>query len=94
MKGRSASSDMDLNGIDAKLEAKLGFDRIREAVSDRCATDYAATRVLGETFCTDEAEIRRRLALTDEMRMILMFEDAFPTGGYIDGNGPQRRQHR
>ena len=76
---------MEPNGIDAKLEAKLGFDRIREAISDRCATDYAVSRVLGEAFSTDEAQIRQRLSITDEMRLILMFEDAFPTGGYIDG---------
>ena len=67
-----------------KVEEKLGFDRIRETIADRCSTDYAAGRCEGEVFCTDPREIRRRLALTDEMRLILMFEDNFPTGGYID----------
>ena len=67
-----------------RLEAKLGFDKVREAVSGRCSTDYAAGRVADETFCTDGAEIRRRQLLTDEMRLILMFEENFPTSGYID----------
>ncbi len=68
----------------SRLERKLGFDRIRSMVSDRCSTDYAASRVEEEAFSTDPAVIRKRLQLTDEMRLILMFEENFPTSGYID----------
>ena len=68
----------------ARLESKLGFDKIRKMIADRCMTDYAAGRVAEETFSTDPDIIRRRLALTDEMRLILMFEEGFPTTGYID----------
>ena len=67
-----------------RLESKLGFDKIRKTIADRCLTDYAAGRVAEEAFSTDADIIRRRLALTDEMRLILMFEDNFPTTGYID----------
>ena len=67
-----------------RLESKLGFDKIRKSISDRCMTDYAAGRVAEEAFSTDPEIIRRRLALTDEMRLILMFEENFPTTGYID----------
>ena len=70
-----------------RLESKLGFDRVREMVSNRCSTEYAVGRVAEECFCTDPAEIRHRLTLTDEMRLILMFEENFPTGGYIDTLG-------
>lgn len=70
--------------IDTRLEEKLGFDRIRRSISDRCSTDYAAFRVENETFCTEADRIKERLLLTDEMRLIVMFEDAFPTNGYID----------
>ena len=70
--------------IDTRLEQKLGFDRIRKAVSDRCSTEYAAARVAEETFSTDIEEIRLRLLLADEMRLIVMFEESFPTNGYID----------
>ena len=66
------------------LELKLGFDRIRSMIADRCSTDYASGRVMEEEFSTSADTIRRRLVLTDEMRLIMMFEEAFPTTGYID----------
>ena len=67
-----------------RLESKLGFDRVRSLIADRCSTDYAAGRVESEEPSTDPSVIRRRLQLTDEMRLILMFEETFPTNGYID----------
>lgn len=67
-----------------RLEQKLGFDRIRKMIADRCSTEYAADRVALERFSSDASEIRQRLLLTDEMRLIMMFEESFPTGGYID----------
>ena len=70
--------------MDPRLEAKLGFDKVRRIISDRCMTDYAAERVSEEEFSNDAAIISQRLALTDEMRLIMMFEDSFPTTGYID----------
>ena len=69
---------------DATLEAKLGFDKIRKTISDRCMTDYAAEKVAGEEFSTDVSVISRRLKLTDEMRLVMMFEENFPSTGYID----------
>lgn len=62
----------------------MGFDRIRKIISDRCSTEYAVERTAAETFSTNEKEIRRRLLLTDEMRLIVMFEESFPSNGYID----------
>ncbi len=53
-------------------------------ISDRCSTAYASGRVYGELFSSDRNEIRRRLLLTDEMRLIMMFEESFPGNGYID----------
>ena len=70
--------------IDTRLEQKIGFDRIRNIISDRCSTAYAAERTATETFSTNPAHIRKRLLLTDEMRLIMMFEDSFPSGGFID----------
>ena len=71
---------------DLTLEAKLGFDKIRKIISDRCLTDYAVERVAAEEFSTDASAISRRLKLTDEMRLIMMFEENFPTSGYIDAS--------
>ena len=68
-----------------RLEAKLGFDKVREIISDKCKTDYAAARVAEEQFSTSRGTILKRLQLTEEMRLILMFEENFPTAGYIDG---------
>ena len=70
--------------IDTRLEQKIGFDRIRQIISDRCSTSYAVDRAATETFSTNPSHIRRRLILTDEMRLIMMFEDSFPSGGFID----------
>lgn len=70
-----------------RLEQKLGFDRIRKMIADRCSTEYAVERVGQEQFSSDVKEIRERLLLTDEMRLIMMFEESFPTGGYIDSIG-------
>ena len=73
-----------MNNIDTRLEQKLGFDRIRTAISDKCSTDYAVTRTREEEFSTSPKEIHKRLMLTDEMRLIMMFEESFPTNGFID----------
>ena len=70
--------------IDTRLEQKIGFDRVRQIISDRCSTTYAAERAATEIFCTNPGKIRKRLLLTDEMRMIMMFEESFPSGGFID----------
>lgn len=67
-----------------RIEAILGFDRVRKIISDRCSTEYATARTVEENFSTDAREIRQRLLLTDEMRMIVMFEESFPSNGYID----------
>ncbi len=72
------------NRIDRRLEQKIGFDRIRQIISDRCSTSYAAERTATETFSANPGHIRKRLLLTDEMRLIMMFEDSFPSGGFID----------
>ena len=66
------------------MEQKIGFDRIRQIISDKCSTAYATERAASETFSTKASQIRKRLLLTDEMRLIMMFEDGFPSGGFID----------
>ena len=70
--------------IDHRLEQKIGFDRIRQIISDKCSTSYAADKVFSENFSTKTSQIRKRLLLTDEMRLIMMFEDSFPSAGFID----------
>ncbi len=67
-----------------KIESKLGFDRIREFISARCSTEYARGRVADEEITTFRETIRLRLGLTDEMRVIMMFESSFPSSGFVD----------
>ncbi|MDD2594768.1 MAG: Smr/MutS family protein [Bacteroidales bacterium] len=66
------------------LEQKIGFDKVRTLITNKCLTQYAISKVQQEQFSTDAAEIGHRLNLTDEMRLICMFEDSFPSTGYID----------
>ena len=73
-----------MTGIDNRLEQKIGFDRIRRIIADKCSTTYAAERTATETFSSKPSQIRKRLLLTDEMRLIMMFEDGFPSSGFID----------
>ena len=84
------AEEKEITGNDAecsRLEQKLGFDRIREIIAARCATEYAAGRVADEKFSASPSEITKRLRLADEMRLIMMFEESFPTNGYIDSIG-------
>lgn len=66
------------------LEQKIGFDRIRAKIAGKCSTAYARSKVENEQFSTDRDEILLRLSLVDEMRLICMFEESFPSGGYLD----------
>ena len=66
------------------LEHKLGFDSVREMVRGKCATS-GARRVIDATgMMTSRDAIAQALRLTDEMRLICMFEDTFPSEGYVD----------
>lgn len=66
------------------LEQKIGFDAVRTKLAARCSTTYAVSKVESEQISRDAGEIMMRLTLTDEMRLICMFEDSFPSGGYCD----------
>ena len=68
----------------AKIEYKLGFDKIKSQVVLRCSTNYAKDRVERERVSGNPATIEKRLILTDEMRLICMFEPSFPSNGFID----------
>ena len=68
----------------AKIEQKLGFEKIREQLKLRCSTQYAKGRVDAEKVSHNPRIIEKRLSLTDEMRLICMFESSFPQNGFID----------
>ena len=62
----------------ATFEQKIGFDRLREQVAARCTMRAARERLAAEGFSTSAREIERRLALADEMRLLLDMEHDFP----------------
>ena len=68
----------------ATFEQKIGFDRLREQVAALCTMRAARGRLADEGFSTSPREIERRLALADEMRLVLEMERDFPGGEYPD----------
>ena len=68
----------------ATFEQKIGFDRLREQVAERCTMKAARELVAGQGFSTSPREIEERLALADEMRLVLEMEQDFPGGEYPD----------
>ncbi len=67
-----------------KIEQKLGFKKIREQIAGRCSTNYAKQRAGEEEVSCKKETIDKRLCLTDEMRVISIFEQSFPRNGYVD----------
>lgn len=67
-----------------KIEQKLGFKKIREQIASRCSTNYAKQRAGEEEVSCKKETIDKRLRLTDEMRVISIFEQSFPRNGYVD----------
>ncbi|WP_418992396.1 endonuclease MutS2 [Alistipes sp.] len=68
----------------ATFEQKIGFDRLREQVAGLCTMRASRELVAGQGFSTAPDEIARRLALADEMRVVLEMEHDFPGGEYQD----------
>ncbi len=67
-----------------KIEQKLGFYKIREQIVNSCSTNYAKQRAAEEKVSCKRETIDKRLRLTDEMRVISIFEQSFPRNGYVD----------
>ena len=68
----------------ATFEQKIGFDRLREQIAALCSMRAARERLAAEGFSTSAREIGQRLALADEMRLLLEMERDFPGGDYPD----------
>ncbi|MDE7123160.1 MAG: endonuclease MutS2, partial [Alistipes sp.] len=66
------------------FEQKIGFDRLRAQVAERCTMRAARERLAAHGFSTSPREIEQRQTLADEMRQLLMMEHEFPGGEYPD----------
>lgn len=66
------------------FENKTGFDQIRQMVSDYCLCELGRKWTKKLAFQTAFGSINHELALTEDMRQILLFEENFPEENYID----------
>ncbi|MCX6267584.1 MAG: Smr/MutS family protein [Bacteroidetes bacterium] len=66
------------------FEQKLGFDVIRQILSDYCLSTLGQVWVMKMAFSTDASEIHTSLQQTSELKAILQFEDQFPAQDYYD----------
>ncbi len=68
----------------SNFEQKLGFDVIRQMLSDHCLSSLGRQWVDKIAFSTDAAEIYEWLLQTAELKEILQFEEKFPSQDYYD----------
>lgn len=65
-------------------ESKIGYDRIRAQVEALCTTEGGVSKLRDEEFSSKIEVVSRRLRLADQMRRVLMMEEGFPGGEYVD----------
>ena len=66
------------------FENKTSFDQIRQMVSDYCLCELGRRWMSKLIFETAFDSINHELALTEDLRQILLFEEDFPEENYID----------
>ena len=68
----------------SNIEQKLGFDRIRQMVTEQCTNTLAARMADEMHFTTDYKVLCHELQLVEEMRQIILLESGFPLQDFID----------
>ncbi len=66
------------------FENKIGFDRIRQMVSEACLCQLGRNQVEAIQMLTDRQSIAHAITLVDELRSILLFNIPFPQDNFID----------
>ncbi len=66
------------------FEQKVGFDKIRRMVEEKCVTKLAKEKLADTQLSSAFDLVALRLELADEMRTVLMMEDSFPDNTYVD----------
>jgi len=64
------------------FESKIGFDRIRNLLNERCLSPMGKEKVAGIGFIDDFESLSHRLSATSEFQQLLQFEDYFPSENY------------
>ena len=68
----------------SNFEQRVGFDRIREQIMERCSMLSARELMAAEGFSRSRSEVEERLTLADEMRTILAMEPGAEIGEQDD----------
>ena len=68
----------------ANFESKVGFDRLREQISQLCSMERAREMLGGEQFSSSERVIVERQSLADEVGRLLSVERDFPRDEFAD----------
>jgi DNA mismatch repair protein MutS2 len=66
------------------FENKIGFDKVRELLVNRCLSDLGKERVADCHFSTDPVLVEKMIDETIEFQKIIREEFNFPTGYFID----------
>ena len=64
------------------FENKIGFDRIRDLLSEKCLSPMGLEKVNNIKFIDDFEHLSHILSATYEFQQILIFEDFFPSEHY------------
>ena len=68
----------------SNFEQRVGFDRIREQIVERCSMLSARELMAAESFTRSRREVEERLQLADEMRTVLAMEPGAEIGEQED----------
>lgn len=66
------------------IEQKIGFDKIRQLLKDKCISSLGEEQVSLMSFSSNFEDVKRRLEETAEMIRILKEEDEFPANYFFD----------
>jgi len=87
----------------ANFESKIGFDRIRNILKERCLSTMGIEKVDAIRFTSDIEILQEQLSSTSEFQKIIQFEENFPADNYygfseclnkirIEGTFPEVRE--
>src|SRR5210317_1689910 len=68
----------------SNLEEKIGFDKIKQAIRQKCTGEYGQSYVDNIKFSSDYELIRKLLNQTNEFLKILQSDLPFPGGDYFN----------
>jgi len=74
----------------ARFEEKIGFDKIRELISDECISTMGQQFVNKIRFSSNREAIIKMLEQAEEFKQVLQFGKPFPMGDFYDMRKPLR----